>query len=123
MPLLNNRLKAERGIYPAGEKAGYQWDPNADRGSKGLIPFEPHFSLLKRAFHLIVSGTEIPAEVLRKLNDDWGYRTRKRKHQGGKPMTVSQFYAILSDPFYYGEFEFPENSGNWYCQDPISLDT
>lgn len=32
---------------------------------------------------------------------------------GGK-MTRSTAYRIFTDPFYYGEFEYPKGSGNWY---------
>lgn len=32
----------------------------------------------------------------------------------GKGVTLSQIYQMLKNPFYYGEFEFPVGSGNWY---------
>lgn len=30
-------------------------------------------------------------------------------------MTISQIYLMLKNPFYYGEFEYPKKSGNWYA--------
>lgn len=32
----------------------------------------------------------------------------------GKKVTLSQIYLMLKNPFYYGEFEYPIGSGNWY---------
>ncbi len=55
----------------------------------------------------------------RQVNDfleDEGFRTRK-----GKRVTLSMMYRMFKDTFYYGEFEYPEKSGNWYkgIQEPI----
>lgn len=32
----------------------------------------------------------------------------------GKPFSLSGIYRLLTDPFYYGSFEYPKGSGNWY---------
>jgi hypothetical protein len=32
----------------------------------------------------------------------------------GVPFTLSNVFIILNNPFYYGEFEYPKNSGLWY---------
>ena len=33
---------------------------------------------------------------------------------GGKPLAKSGIYQIFSKPFYYGRFEYPSGSGQWY---------
>ena len=33
---------------------------------------------------------------------------------GNKPLSLGNVYRTLSNPFYYGIFEFPKKSGNWY---------
>jgi hypothetical protein len=33
---------------------------------------------------------------------------------GNKNLAVGNIYRILMNPFYYGVFEFPKKSGNWY---------
>lgn len=35
-------------------------------------------------------------------------------NRSGKDITLSQVYLILNNSFYYGEFEWPEDSGKWY---------
>ncbi|MBI4185669.1 recombinase zinc beta ribbon domain-containing protein [Candidatus Berkelbacteria bacterium] len=32
----------------------------------------------------------------------------------GEKITLSQVFLILNNPFYYGEFEYPEQSGKWF---------
>lgn len=106
--------KAGRGIFPVAEKSGYKfYSKNPEVEEKRLEPDEVRFPLLQRAMKMIASGQESPACLLDILNNEWGYRSRRRKKQGGKPMQRSQYYEILKDTFYYGEFEYPERSGNW----------
>jgi hypothetical protein len=41
--------------------------------------------------------------------DRIGFETRN-----GNKIPLSKVYSTLKNPFYYGEFEFPVGSGNWY---------
>lgn len=43
------------------------------------------------------------------LKHDLNFKTR-----GNKSLTLSGLYRILDDPMYYGVFERPNGSGNWY---------
>ena len=43
--------------------------------------------------------------------------------RAGKKVTLSQIYLMLKNPFYYGEFEYPIGSGNWYKGSHKSLIT
>ena len=62
------------------------------------------------------------AEMFRKVAEE-GASGRKLKRwldqinfttKTGKTLHLSTIYLMLKNPFYYGEFEFPVNSGNWY---------
>ena len=72
------------------------------------------FPLIKRAFEEMLTGLYRPSQIYKKLTDDWGYGTPKRKKSGGKPLAISTLYTIFSDTFYCGEYEYPVRSGNWY---------
>ncbi|MFH1392534.1 MAG: recombinase family protein [bacterium] len=48
------------------------------------------------------------------IANNMGYTTPKHKRIGGKPMVYSAAYVMFRDPFYYGMFEFPKGSGNWF---------
>ena len=46
---------------------------------------------------------------IRRWLEDHEAKTRKNKH-----ISLSMVHKILKTSFYYGEFEYPKNSGNWY---------
>lgn len=60
------------------------------------------FTLIKNALHLIASNKHTPMETLVILNDEWGYRSKITKKQGGLPMSKATWYRILNDSFYCG---------------------
>lgn len=37
-----------------------------------------------------------------------------RSATSNKPLTLSNIYRLLQTPFFYGQFEYPAKSGNWY---------
>ena len=63
------------------------------------------FLLLQRAWKMVAVGTHTPAQVIRLLNDEWGYRTRLTHKGGGKPLSRSAGYRIFQSIFYAGYFK------------------
>jgi site-specific DNA recombinase len=108
------RNKAKKGWYPGVSKPGYINNKDADKGYKVVFKDEKRYNLLKKAFDHYLTGLYSPKQILDKLNNDWGYRTKKRRKLGGKPMALSTLYNVLADPFYAGKYEYPKGSGNWY---------
>ncbi len=108
------KAKADKGWLPSGAKAGYINDKFAEKGNKTILPDPTSFPLIRKIWDLALTGSYSVRQMLKILNNDYGYRTTKRKSIGGKPMTISQIYLTLSDPFYYGEFEYPKGSGIWH---------
>jgi DNA invertase Pin-like site-specific DNA recombinase len=106
--------KADMGYLPNGAKPGYTNDQYAEKGNKRIKSDPERFPIIKEAWRMMLTGDYTPPEILKKLNNELGYRTPRRKSIGGKPMARSQLYQVFSDPFYYGEFEFPAGSGNWH---------
>ena len=108
------RSKVEKGWYPGVAKPGYLNDPLGTKGGRTVHTDPQRFPLLQRAVHLVLSGLYTPPQVLKKLNTEWGYQTPKHRRLGGLPLSRASLYRVLVDPFYYGLFEFPRRSGNWY---------
>ncbi len=108
------KQKAEKGWLPSGAKPGYMNDKYAEKGNKTVKKDPKRFPLIRKAWDLMLTGAYTPPQILEKLNNEWGYRTPKHRRIGGKPMSRSMIYKIFTDPFYYGEFEYPEGSGNWF---------
>ncbi len=109
------KTKAEMGWFPSSwTKPGYMWDRFSERGNKTMLNDPVRFPLIKKTWEKMLTGAYSVPQILRLLNNDWGYRTPIRKSIGGKPMQRSQLYEVFADTFYYGEYEYPEGSGNWY---------
>lgn len=103
------KSKAERGWYPTFTTLGYIHNPYKHKGEKEIMNDPERFDLVKKMFELMLTGNHTPPKILEKANEEWGLRTK-----AGKKVARSTIYRIFNDPFYYGEFEYPKESGNWY---------
>lgn len=66
-----------------------------------LIPDPERFPLLRRFWEQLLAGST-PEEARQMLNNDWGYRSVKRKRSGGAPLSKTGMYNLIRNPFYYG---------------------
>jgi hypothetical protein len=107
--------KADKGWFPSSwTKPGYMWDRMTERGNKTIINDPIRFPLIKKAWKLMITGSYTVPKILKMLNEDWSYTTLRRKSIGGNPMARSTLYEVFTDPFYYGDFEYPVGSDKWY---------
>ena len=106
--------KARQGWYPGVAKPGYINEKHSDKGTKRVLEDPERFHLIRNAWDLFLTGKHTVTQILDKLNNEWSFRTIKRKRLGDKPMAKSRLYEILTDTFYYGEYEYPRGSGMWH---------
>ncbi|MEX1111910.1 MAG: recombinase family protein [Candidatus Andersenbacteria bacterium] len=101
------------GVAPPGYRNG-----GTVRGNKWVEPDDGdpnRFRLFRDALKLILDGRE-PMDALRILNDEWGFRTIKRKKLGGGPIAPQTWYEVLRNPLYCGKFI---SLGEWHeVKDP-----
>jgi len=100
--------KAKLGWMPSAAPLGYKNTPMLKKDYKEMIVDEEKFYLVKRLFTEIISGKQ-PCQVYKEASENW-----KLTSQRGTIIGKSTFYNLITKPFYYGEFEWPKNSGNWY---------
>ena len=93
--------KLERGHSPHLAPPGYL----NDVANHTVIADPERFDAVQRAFKLVLSGTYSAPDALRVLNDEWGFRTVRRALSGGKPLSRSSFYRMLTSVFYTGLME------------------
>ena len=102
------KTKAEMGWYPTHAPTGYI---NPEVGKKGYRIIEEdsiRAPLVRKIFERILDGVQ-PVEVWKEAVTKWHLTT-----VNGTLLPRSTFYKMLHNPFYYGEFEWSQNSGNWY---------
>ena len=93
-----NRARFQRGWPNFRPPVGYL----EDRATKTVVKDPERFDLIRRAWDLILSGAMRPSRVLRVLNDQWQFRTRKTARRGDAPLSYTQLYDLFSNPFYRG---------------------
>ena len=95
------RSKLEKGHYPQLAPVGYL----NDQVNHTIIADPERFEMVQRAFRLVLTRTYSVPAALRVLNEEWGFRTKRRAKSGGKPLGRSAFYRMLSQLFYTGLME------------------
>lgn len=113
------RYLCEKGKRPGNPPLGYKLYRDPDNLSmKSQIITDPERApFIKKMFEYVAQSGLSGRQVNEYLYDE-GLRTRK-----GKRVTLSMIYRIFKEHFYYGEFEYPEGSGNWYKGDHEPLIT
>ncbi|MCD6297731.1 MAG: recombinase family protein [Deltaproteobacteria bacterium] len=103
------KAKAEKGWLPTTAPLGYLNDRTKGKGNTEIVKDPERFDLVKKIWNLMLTGNYTVPKILDIANNKWGFRTIH-----GKPIPRSVMYAIFTNPFYYGWFEYPRSSGNWY---------
>lgn len=109
------KARCEMGLWPAVAPTGYLSNP--DRNKKCEVVVDTNRSeVIKQMYEKVANNGWSGRKIYHWLRDDLGFVTKN-----GKPLTLSNVYIILKNTFYYGEFEYPKGSGNWYKgkHDPI----
>jgi DNA invertase Pin-like site-specific DNA recombinase len=96
-----NRTKVQQGWLPGPAPIGYL----NDRETKTIVADSERFQLIQRLWQYMVTGTYTPRRLWEMATKEWELRTVKRKRIGGKPLSLSGVYRILTNPFYAGILE------------------
>ena len=99
------RAKCEMGWRPGPAPIGYY--NRSFNGTKDIVIDPDRGHLVTELFEKTINGEH--GRSLKK----WADKV-KLDNRSGKPICLSQLYRMLKDPFYYGEFEYPIDSGIWY---------
>jgi site-specific DNA recombinase len=108
------KTKIENGWFPGIAPPGYLNHTDKMTGTNTLIKDPERFALIRRMWDLMLTGLHTPPKILEIANQEWGLRTRITRRQGGRPLARSAIYKIFTKSFYYGWFEYPKGSGQWY---------
>ena len=103
------RMRCEMGLWPAPAPTGYLNEKRADRRGHVLVDQE-RAPVIREMFEKVAYEKWTGRKLYHWLKFDLNFRTP----YGNKNLTLSNVYKILNTPFYYGEFEYPAKSGNWY---------
>lgn len=108
------RTKVENGWLPAIAPIGYL----NDKVEKTIVKDSERFDLVRKIWDMVLTDNYSAAAIARIVENEWKLTTLKRRKIGGNPITRSSIYRILTNPFYYGWFDY---NGQLYKgkQDPM----
>jgi len=102
------RTRCEMGLWPLVAPTGYLNEKRTDRPCSILVDHE-RATTVKKIFEKVAYEGWSGRQVDRWLKYELDFKTRN-----GKYLSLSNLFILLKNTFYYGVFEFPKGSGNWY---------
>lgn len=103
------RMRVEMGLWPGPPPTGYMKEKRMDRKCETLIDPE-RAPVIKKMFEKVAYEHWSGRKIYNWLKFDLNFKSAA----GKKNLSLGNIYRILNIPFYYGIFEYPKNSGNWY---------
>jgi site-specific DNA recombinase len=103
------RTRCEMGLRPGVSPTGYLNSKRTDEKCQAHIDPE-RAPVIKKMFEKVAYEKWSGKKLYMWLKFDLNFRTAL----GKKHLSLGNIFRILYNPFYYGAFEYPKNSGNWY---------
>ncbi len=103
------RTRVEMGLWPSGAPTGYLKEKRTDRKCQTIIDPD-RAPVIKQMFEKVAYEKWSGRKIYHWLKFDLNFRTVA----GHKHLSLGNIYKILENHFFYGVFEYPKKSGNWY---------
>lgn len=102
------RTRCEMGLRPGVAPIGYLNAKQMDRRCHAII--DPQRApIIKQIFEKVAHDHWSGRKVYHWLKFELNFKSK-----GNRTVALSSIFLILQTHFYYGMFEYPEKSGNWY---------
>lgn len=102
------RTRCEMGLWPTVAPTGYLNERMSERKCHVII--DPQRGpTVKKIFEKVAYERWSGRKVYHWLKFELNFKTK-----GNKSFSLGNIYRMLQAPFYYGPFEYPKSSGNWY---------
>jgi len=105
--------KAEMGWRPGLAPLGYLNSKIKLKGEQDILTDLERFQLVKQLFQRLLTGNYTVSQLLDAANEELGLTLPASAHRPSRKLRLSGLYSLLSNPFYYGLFEWPTGSGRW----------
>lgn len=101
------RARCEMGYRPSTPPTGYLSEKHVDKRCQ--VRLDPKRAIVIRQIFEKVGNEGWSGRQTFKWLQKSGFKTKS-----GKKLSLGNLYTVLRNTFYYGEFEYPTRSGNWY---------
>jgi DNA invertase Pin-like site-specific DNA recombinase len=102
------RARVEMGLWPCRPPTGYTKFKRMDQKCESVL--DPvRAPVIKQMFEKVAYEQWSGRKIYMWLRNEMSFKTETNKY-----LSLGNIYRIFENHFYYGRFEFPKNSGNWY---------
>jgi site-specific DNA recombinase len=102
------RARCEMGLWPTTAPTGYLNSKRTDQKCQVFV--DPHRApIIKKMFEKVAYEQYSGRKLYSWLIDEVKFKTKNNKS-----LSLGNLYLTLRTTFYYGIFEYPKGSGNWY---------
>lgn len=102
------RARVESGLWPCRPPTGYFKEKRTDKKCESILDPE-RAPVIKQIFEKIAYDGWSGRKIHNWLRYDINFKTEFNMF-----LSLGNIYRILENHFYYGRFEFPKGSNNWY---------
>lgn len=102
------RTRVEMGLWPTTPPTGYLTQKLVDKKCHVIIDSE-RAPIIRKIFEKMAYDKWSGRKIHQWLKFEINFKTI-----GNKNLALSNIFRTLQNHFYYGVFEYPKNSGNWY---------
>ena len=102
------RMRCEMGLWPNMAPLGYLNQKLIDKKCQ-VITDPERAPIVRQMFEKVANEHWSGRKVYHWLRFELNFRTKSNHH-----VSLSSIFLTIQNPFYYGVFEYPEKSGNWY---------
>ena len=102
------RTRVEMGLWPGVAPVGYLNQKQMDKKCQVIVDPE-RAAIIKNTFEKMAHEKWSGRKIHHWLKFELNFKT-----VGNHNLALSNVFRIIQNPFYYGTFEYPRNSGNWY---------
>lgn len=103
------KAKVEMGLWPSCAPTGYLNVKDMDK--KGYVEIDPDRGpIIRKMFEKVAYEKWSGRKLYNWLKFDLNFKTAS----SNKNLSLSNIYLVLQNTFYYGVFEYPRGSDNWY---------
>ncbi|HEV7702316.1 MAG TPA: recombinase family protein [Candidatus Paceibacterota bacterium] len=108
------RTRAAMGLRPSMAPTGYLNSKNKDEKCQVIVDAK-RAPVIKQMFEKVANENYSGRKVFKWLKEI------EFKNKNGKYVTLGNIYRMLRMTFYYGVFEYPEGSGEWFTGKHIPI--
>ncbi len=106
------KASVDRGYRPSIAPLGYKNSKYREDGlQEEILVDENKFDKVRELFDLMLTGEYSVMSLIKYANSVLKIGS---SYNGKEKLSKTNLYKIFTSHFYYGEFEYPANSGNWY---------